>query len=296
MIRNLQVKNIGGRPVTGLFQGGSLVCEVKSASVFAADVNNTALLETRALDLATRTVTGISSILGVKDDARDILENGAFNKTIEERVNKAKKVRFLWNHDQGQPPVAVIKSMNVLGRDQLPEAVLKDFPEATGGVEVTRSYHDFPNADAVFKNLVADGLNEMSFGFIPIKYQFIKESDDQPMYLQTRRVQELKMFEVSDVQWGMNPATIAVRSAEERLLDWKAFVDELKASKDITAEHKSALREAYDLMRTWFEDGGAETQEAKGAETSDMDDHTRKALAEHSLLLAKANNLFLSME
>ena len=39
------------------------------------------------------------------------------------------------------PPIASIKEIREVGREELPDTVLKHAPEATGGVSVTREYY-----------------------------------------------------------------------------------------------------------------------------------------------------------
>lgn len=260
MRRTLECRDMDGRHVVGLYEGGRLVCEVKGASSLADGEAGMSLIQTKAIDLATRTSTGLFSIMGVQDSTRDRIHPPAFTKTIQERVEKGKKVRFLWNHDQLQPPIATVKSVRTVPRDGLPSEVLAEFPEASGGVEVTREYHDFALADAVFKNLASEGLNEMSFGFIPVQFSFTKESEDDPLWKAIRELMEVKLYEISDVQWGANPATMAVRGGSDEksaklpdILDnWRAFVDQLKSSSDLSPDQRSQMREGYTLIQELF--------------------------------------------
>jgi hypothetical protein len=58
-------------------------------------------------------------------------------------------------------------------------------------------------------------INEMSFGYDPTKFDF-EEIDDQKSGRKrlVRNLRELRLWDTSDVNWGMNPATMAnVKSA-----------------------------------------------------------------------------------
>src|SRR5690242_20738236 len=88
-----------------------------------------------------REVTGLFSILGNLDDYADVIWPGAFAKTFQERAGK---ILHLWQHDFSSPPIAVVKSLREVGRDELPPEVLSAAPEALGGAEVVREYLDTP--------------------------------------------------------------------------------------------------------------------------------------------------------
>lgn len=64
-----------------------------------------------------RTVTGIASVFGNVDSYGDIVQRGAFKKTVQEN---ARRIRHLWMHDPYQPPTAVVRSLREVGTDELP--------------------------------------------------------------------------------------------------------------------------------------------------------------------------------
>lgn len=260
MKRSIQVKNVGGRPTSGLYAGERLICELKSTAVlfdrpdYMAPIDENApfdekrakaFLETRGIQMETRTVTGIMSILGVVDTVNDRINPSAFTKTIDEQLYKARRIRHLWNHDQMNPPIATLKSARVLTREQSPESIKSAFPDMMGCVEVSREYHDFPLADSVYKNLVSGGLNEMSFGFVPTKFSFEQEEEEKPLWDAVRVVDELKWYESSDVHWGANEGTMAVVGANP-VENWKSFVDQLRALKQVDPDEAAVLMQAVE--------------------------------------------------
>ena len=160
----------------------------------------------KELDKKTRTVTGIFAVHGNVDSGGDMSINGSFEKRLNDGRSR---VRFLWNHNSMNPPIASIKSIREVGRDELPEKVLQWATDATGGVEVTRKYYeDIPLAEWVFKGISEGDVAEMSYAYDVHEYT-IKERDNGQDPI--RVLNEVELFDISDVNWGMNPATAGVK-------------------------------------------------------------------------------------
>lgn len=149
-----------------------------------------------------RTVTGISAVIGVVDAGLDLIHKGAFKKTIAERTNR---VRHLWQHDMSLPPTAAITELREVGKGDLPKELKAEFPEASGGLLVTRRYLDTLRADEILAGLKSGAINEMSFGYDAVKFDY--EEDDDGLLI--RNLKELRLWDTSDVNWGMNEATVA---------------------------------------------------------------------------------------
>lgn len=159
-----------------------------------------------------RTVTGITAVMGNVDDGSDRLFPGAFAKTLKERIGR---VQHLWQHDASQPPTAVIKSAEEVGVADLPMELLGQFPEATGGLQVVREYLPTPRGEEILRGIVAGAIKEMSFGYDPIKFDFeeVATSGGRKM---VRNLREVRLWDTSDVNWGMNAATVASKMLEEQ--------------------------------------------------------------------------------
>lgn len=158
-------------------------------------------LQMQTKSIEGRKVTGIFAVHGNRDDYDDVSYPGSFTKTIAER---GQRVKFLWNHNMfGGPPVAKVLSLREVTRDELPESVLALAPEATGGVEVVREYLKSPSADEVFQAVQEGAVDEMSYGYDAVKFSFM-EIDG----VRVRQLQEVRLWEVSDVIFGANPATV----------------------------------------------------------------------------------------
>jgi HK97 family phage prohead protease len=191
-----------------------------------------------------RIVTGIASVFGVCDDNDDVVHPGAFRKTIKEQKDR---VRYLWCHDPHQPPIAVIRELKEVGRSELPARILEQYPQATGGLEVTREYLTTPRAEEVLWGIKTGAINELSIGYNAIRSSRSKQPDGA----RVRDLTELRLLDVSDVPWGMNPATVASKGALPFHDTPKAAVD---ATWDGPAEVAKADVSELDAMCAWCDD------------------------------------------
>lgn len=153
-----------------------------------------------------RIVEGFASVTGVLDLGNDRIASRAFKKTLRER---SEKVRHLWQHDFKQPPIAVILQLEEVGTDELPTGIKRKFPDATGALKVTRQYLETERGEEVFQGIRSGAIKEMSIGFDPIKVEFKEEQQDNGIKIPTRILREIALWDTSDVNWGMNPATVA---------------------------------------------------------------------------------------
>ena len=175
---------------------------------------------------ADRTVTGVAAVFGNIDTVGDMLHPGAFTKTIQERLPR---IKHLWQHDTEAPPVAVIKELREIGREELPPDVKERFPEASGGLLVARRYLETPRGSEVWEGLREGAITEMSFGFNVVKADFSQIERDGDA-LSVRNIREARLWDISDVNWGANPATVAVKSAfDAKLTAAQQYIDALLA-------------------------------------------------------------------
>lgn len=144
---------------------------------------------------------GITAVMGNLDDGNDIIENGAFIKTIQERAGR---IKGLWQHDMFQPPIGVTLEMREVDHDNLPAAVVEKAPEATGGLFIKGKIIPTSLGRDVLVGMREGVINEMSIGYDPIKWELEEvEGSDYPI----RRLKEIRLWEWSPVNWGMNSAT-----------------------------------------------------------------------------------------
>lgn len=158
-----------------------------------------------------RTVTGIMAVHGVIDDGGDRSWMGSFLETIAERVPIG-RVKWLWTHCDMEPPTAKVDSAREVGPADLPPLVLQLAPMATGGVEVTRTYLKSQRADDILEGLQANAINELSYAYDPLEFSFT--ADQSAPWGYVRELRKVKWYEGSDVNFGMNPATVAEKTAD----------------------------------------------------------------------------------
>lgn len=166
------------------------------------------------IDAETRTATGVAAVIGNIDSGGDRILRGAFKKTIKENLGR---IRHLWQHDSARPPIATILDLEEVGRGGLPDEIKRDRPDVKGGLVVVRKYLGTPRADEVLAGLSSEppAITEMSFAFDPIKwdYEEIKENEEDPLPTRlVRNLAELRLWDTSDVNWGMNPLTLATKA------------------------------------------------------------------------------------
>jgi len=210
------------------------------------------VLEVRSV--VDRVVTGFPSVLGNVDDGGDLVEPGSYLKTLQERAGR---MRWFWGHDKGQPPIATIVEIAEVGREALPAAVLARYPEATGALKVRREYLDTPRANEVLAGIRSGAINELSIGYDAL--QATPGGDREVAGRRVRRfLKEIRLWEMSDVNWGMNAATANVKALlaagdtkglaqwlEARIhLEFTEVADELFGDGYLTREERIALSAA----------------------------------------------------
>lgn len=158
-----------------------------------------------------RTVTGLFAVHGNVDagdgwSSRDRSHPGLFGDFLADGRARA---QFLWQHDGSAPPIATIDRLFEVSAADLPPAVKLYAPDATGGVAVTRTYLETPRANEVLFGLKAGAIREMSYAYDATRWDYEKTDDAEPGAIPIRNLYAAKLFDVSDVNWGMNPATSA---------------------------------------------------------------------------------------
>src|SRR3954470_19411392 len=174
-------------------------------------------------------VVGVFSVLGNLDDYNDKGWPGMFTKTFQERGTK---IIHLWQHDFTSPPIALIKGLRELTREELPPDVLAQAPEALGGAEVVREYLNTPRALEVLENIKAGVPLQMSFAYDAVRYDYEELPGAKYEWEKQRNLREVRLWETSDVLWGANSATVASKASMPldfllkqlsiHLLEWQA--------------------------------------------------------------------------
>ena len=146
-------------------------------------------------------ITGYASAFGIVDSDNDIVEPGAFKRTIQQRgPNGSKRIAFLRQH----------RVELLLGRP----SVLKE--DKTGLYFESKISDTSYGKDALI--LYQDGvINEHSIGFDTVKQE---RTTDKPT-----RLLELRLWDVSAVTWGANDQTpfLGMKSVQ----DFKKAFDQI---------------------------------------------------------------------
>ncbi len=172
-----------------------------------------------------RTIVGYASVFGNIDAASDIVLPTAFDNAIKLFKAGRSRAKLLWNHDSSQPPVGHILDLKKVGRDNLP-AVMRENSAITGALEVTRRYFDDAFSDRVYNAVKSGAVNEMSFAFDVIKHSYGKVKETQVRFLE-----EMDIYDVSDVNFGCNAATMANVGKNFVILD-QAKIEKMKKQRE----------------------------------------------------------------
>lgn len=156
------------------------------------------------------TFTGIASMYGVSDLEGDIIEKGAFTKTIRENP----EVPVLWQHDEEE----------VIGLGTVAEKGNKI--EISGKLDL-----EDPVAQNAYRKIKNGLVKGLSIGFMAVKKTFGEENGQF-----IRRLQEIKLMEVSIVTFPAMPQAqiTSVKNADEitqRLSAIEAKLSALEAEK-----------------------------------------------------------------
>lgn len=162
------------------------------------------------VDEAEGTVEAIVAVMGNIDDGLDIIHNGSFTKTITER---AKRIKVLDHHNTWsvRDVIGMPIAMREIGRDELPEELLGNYPGATGGLWTKTKYLlDTPEGKGAFERIKAGAITEYSIGFEVIQSDYSRMERGDGSTQSVRNIREIRLWEYSPVIWGMNPATQTV--------------------------------------------------------------------------------------
>jgi HK97 family phage prohead protease len=151
------------------------------------------------------TFVGIASVYGVEDLGGDVIDKGAFKKTISENPS----IPILWQHKRDE----------VIGMGTVKEWQGKILLEGALDLED-------PMAHKAYGKMKRKLIKGLSIGFSTIK-NFLEEVEGRTI----RHISELKLWEVSIVTFPMLPqAQVSrVKSAEEDAARIKQLEDQLSA-------------------------------------------------------------------
>ena len=150
----------------------------------APQTKDLSLREFKALDETSGSFEGYLSIFGNVDSYKDIVEPGAFQKTIKDATSRGGKYLFplLWQHDPKEP-IGGFSSMKEDGRGL----------RVQGQIDVTT-----PRGQQAYSGLKMGYLDGLSIGYDTIKQKYAGD---------IRHLLELRMWEGSVVTFPANDLT-----------------------------------------------------------------------------------------
>jgi len=203
-----------------------------------------------------RTIVQVFSVFDVIDSYRERVKPGAFKKTISERL---KRIKVLWQHNYFWPPVAVLDAAREIGKEDLPEEILEKFPAATGALEADITYLNTDRGEEILVGIKEEAITENSIGFDVIQ-QGKTELEIEGVKVTIRDLVELRLWDLSPVNWGANPATfnqkLAIRFestggiAETQLSTFLSAFTQKKRWEDLPEEERVRIAKHF----AWCED------------------------------------------
>ena len=184
------------------------------------------------MDIHKGIVTGYFAMFNNKDLDGDVIERGAFAKTVQERGPKGKQlIKYLLDHDKNK----VVAKINELYEDEK-------------GLYYEAKIGSHALGQDFLKMVESELINQHSFGFKTIKEQY-----DQAT--KSNRLKELFMYEGSAVQFlGANPETtfIGLKSVED-VIAYMDRIEKFIKSTDCTDETiiqlENKLKSLHELIK-----------------------------------------------
>lgn len=183
--------------------------------------------ELEDIDTESGVFSGYGAVFSNIDSGGDIIEPGAFTKTIAEGVGR---VKILSGHNESLLPIGVPLELREDAKGLFLKAKISD---TTLGKDV--------------KILIQDGvLCELSIGYDPVTFEYDAEG--------IRHLKEVKLWEISVVTWAMNEEAVITDykggelSARVEAMTQDVVTD-IKAGRKISAARLKALKETSAAMK-----------------------------------------------
>lgn len=210
-------------------------------------------------DLQESMFEGYASVFGNKDSQGDIIERGAFTKTLTESRDR---VKVLWQHNIFEPIGRPVE----MREDDLGLYIKAKISETDTGKKAL--------------TLARDGVvNEMSIGYDVVKDDFDRSRD-------ARILKEIRLFEVSLVTFAANPMALVtgVKSMEEleRLLEKSQ--QEIKEGRVLSSRNTEKVRAAIEALQALLAASEPLTDTRSGQEplhSKDPDEAEVQSVLEH---------------
>ncbi|MFD5184034.1 HK97 family phage prohead protease [Streptomyces sp. NPDC058372] len=182
--------------------------------------------------------TALVSVFGNVDSYGDVVQPGAFDRSLKEWSASGFPIPVYWGHNLSDPDYNI--------------GHVVDAVETERGLQIrARLDMDSPKAPQVYRLLKGGRVKEFSFGY-SVRDAGWGAKDGVEVY----ELRDIDLYEVSVVPVGANPATElqTVKSLGERT--GRAAVralDGVKAGRTLSGKNESALREVRDQLAVAIE-------------------------------------------
>jgi uncharacterized protein len=203
-------------------------------------------IKSTADDADTGTFAGMAAIYGNEDLGNDIIDRGAFTRTLSSR----KEFPILWQH-QTDNPIGLAK-----------------LTDTQQGLQINGSLLlADPTAQKAYTLIKGGAIKGLSIGYETLKWTYDEEAE-------VRHLTEVKLWEVSIVTFPMNESalisSVKAMSDDDRAKHFKAIDMHRKA----IDKHQRAIRESLKSLFDGLDDDEADDQVL--TEDEDLDEESSK--------------------
>ena len=207
-------------------------------------------------------IEGYGAVFNNVDDGGDKILPGAFKKTIIEKL-PIKRIKFADFHNTWR------SSEDIIG-------IIEEAKEDDYGLWIKARLSKSVRAQEV-REKVKDGiLDALSIGYRAVKYSYEKTDENEPT---VRILEELELFEVSVVAFGMNSLAVITDAKNSNEIGIPKLFSMLRSKIEtvgLSESEKKELREAINNLKALLDDEPSnDTQNPKVAvPPSEPDDHS----------------------
>lgn len=171
-----------------------------------------------------------ASVFGNKDSYGDVVQPGAFTKTLAEWESKGAPIPLLWGHNMADPDFNL--------------GLILDASEDERGLKVHAQLDmESPKSEQVYRLLKSGRVSQMSFAYAITDGEWVEPVGEGKSYEDAYySLKELDLYEVSVVPIGANQETeiLAVKSAAHSL--------QAKAGRALSSKNENTIRDVVDQL------------------------------------------------
>lgn len=210
------------------------------------------------VDMDNNTFEGYAAVFGNIDSYRDVIEPGAFKKTLQESSHR---VKVLWQHDPWTP----------IGK---PISMSED----SKGLHVKAKISE-TNVGKDALVLLRDGvINELSIGYDTVKEEYDKQNN-------IRKLKEIRLWEFSPVTWAANDLAVitdikGIDNLEPLLTRVRGFSNAVKAGRVLSEKNVQLVKQAIEALQALLEAAEPEDSTQGDSKAATHNDEMKSLLEE----------------